>query len=133
MPSSKRISLPLFRTSNISGWGSATREASPGSSSRSNRKAWPDIIFVLPFSITPIRSLGPCRSTRTAIGRLNLLSNPRMMANRDLCSACVPWLKFNRKTSAPASNSFEIEPLSFAEGPKVATIFARRFRFIVGL
>ena len=41
-----------------------------------------------------------------------------------------PWLKFRRKTSAPASNSVRIISGLLLAGPSVAMIFAERRRLI---
>src|SRR6185369_14821587 len=51
--------------------------------------------------------------------------------SRSWCWAWVPWLKFRRKTSAPASNRARMLARSELAGPSVATILAWRRRRMV--
>ena len=60
------------------------------------------------------------------MGRPASRSMARIVSWRCLWSSCVPWLKFSRNTSAPASNRLRmISGLELA-GPRVATILALR-------
>ncbi|CAJ9101456.1 Uncharacterised protein [Burkholderia pseudomallei] len=52
----------------------------------------------------------------------------RTAAWRNAWSACVPWLKFRRNTSAPARASASIAVSVELDGPSVATIFVERRR-----
>ena len=54
---------------------------------------------------SPTRSFGPCKSTRTPIGRSNCSSSERIIATCSRIASCEAWLMLMRKTSAPASNS----------------------------
>jgi hypothetical protein len=62
----------------------------------------------------------------TPIGRPAFASTARIAVIRFLWSACVPWLKFRRKTSTPRWNSAWIIEDEELAGPRVATIFAFR-------
>src|SRR5436305_1665803 len=76
----------------------------------------------------PSRNFGPCRSARMPIGRPTSASTARISSNRARCSSCVPWLKFSRNTSTPASNSARSRSPPELAGPIVATILALRIR-----
>jgi hypothetical protein len=65
-----------------------------------------------------------------AIGRPVSCSMRRMISWRSRCWSWPPWLKFSRKTSAPASNSARMVEASELDGPSVATILALRWRRI---
>ncbi len=54
----------------------------------------------------------------------------RTQLYRCRCSACSPWLKFSRATSMPAATSSRIRSGPSTAGPRVHTIFARRFTSI---
>mmetsp|Transcript_24906 Transcript_24906/g.37376 ORF Transcript_24906/g.37376 Transcript_24906/m.37376 type:complete len:220 (+) Transcript_24906:1470-2129(+) len=121
LPSSSSSESPGCSVARISGCGSCTREASPSSSSRSNRNRCPSTSSTLSFSKTPTRSLGPCRSARMAMGWSHFFSMLRMMSSSSFFSSWAPWLKLRRKTSAPARNSFSIISKVHEAGPSVAS------------
>ena len=64
------------------GWGRQTRSALPGRGSRSRRKRWPGCNCTGPCAKAPTRSLGPCRSAITPMGRPVSASISRRMAMR---------------------------------------------------
>ena len=131
-PSSINRSEPGLSAAKISGCGRGALRLSPGALSRSRRNGCPAFSSAEPPSIWPTRSLGPCRSSRMPTGRWNLRSNDRTMPWILAWSSCFPWEKFMRKTSTPASNSFSMASWLDVAGPRVATIFARRSRFMAG-
>mmetsp|Transcript_13792 Transcript_13792/g.20315 ORF Transcript_13792/g.20315 Transcript_13792/m.20315 type:complete len:273 (+) Transcript_13792:1176-1994(+) len=128
LPSSKSRISPGLSTVRISGWGSCTRQASPGSSLISNRNFCPSTSSTLSSSKMPTRSLGPWRSARMAMGWFHFSSTARMMSTSSCFSLCFPWLKLRRKTSAPAKKSFSIISKVELAGPRVATCFVAFFQ-----
>src|SRR5882757_9957199 len=50
----------------------------------------------------------------------------RTLRKRSSCSSYVPWLRFKRATSIPASTRALIWSYESVAGPRVQTIFARR-------
>src|ERR1051325_10145908 len=78
--------------------------------------------------LRPTGTTEPCRSARMPIGRPTSASTARISSNRARCSSCVPWLKFSRNTSTPASNSARSRSPPELAGPIVATILALRIR-----
>ena len=128
LPSSSRISASVARASKISGCGRGARSAPPGAGSRSRRKCAPGAKLASPPTSSPTRSFGPCRSRRTPIGWSSSRSRLRITSRRARWSSCVPWLKFRRNTSAPASTRARMVLASEEEGPRVATILALRIR-----
>src|SRR3954454_21144814 len=104
------------------------RRASPGPSSRPHSKTTlsPTLSSTVPSTSGPIRSLGPGRSCSSATGRPARPAASRTSWAVAACCSCVPWLKFNRATSMPASiMRTSVSGLPEA-GPMVATIFVRR-------
>src|ERR1700722_12894238 len=85
-----------------------------------------------PLTKLPSRSLGPCKSARMPIGRPVSASTRRIAVNSLRWSSWVPWLKLQRKTSTPASNSARKRSGLELAGPSVATILALRCRRIAG-
>ena len=81
-----------------------------------------------PPAKAPSLSLGPCRSTRTPIGRPVSSSSDRIIATRSRMTSCEAWLMLMRKTSAPAANKSAIVSRSLEAGPRVAMILTRRRR-----
>ena len=74
----------------------------------------------------PMRSLGPGRSCRIATGRPARPAASRIARAVSACCSAVPWLKFSRATSIPASTMRTRTSRSREAGPMVATIFVRR-------
>ena len=68
LPSSRRSVWPCSTASKISGWGSCTRPSPPMASRRTKLKMSPFVSRMEPESSLPMRSLGPCRSTRMPMG-----------------------------------------------------------------
>src|ERR1044071_2487644 len=128
LPSSSSNSVPGCNASNTSGCGKGARLVSPGRVSRSRRKWQPTGSSALPPAKLPSRNFGPCRSARMPIGRPTSASTARISSNRARCSSGVPWLKFSRNTSTPASNSARSRSPPELAGPIVATILALRIR-----
>ena len=90
----------------ISGCGSGARVASPGSVAI---EVEPERLRLRPASPARRRrcrraASGPAGRAARRSGRPMSLSIARIRSSRCLWSACVPWLKFSRNTSAPASN-----------------------------
>ena len=113
---------------NSSACGRHTRVSSPGSGLRSSVK-WPEWrITALPSLNVPTRSLGPCRSHSTVIGRLTTVSSARIAAIVAAWVAWSPWLMFTRKASTPARNSFSSISGVRLAGPTVARILTLRPR-----
>src|ERR1700678_266985 len=54
----------------------------------------------------------------------------RTMRMRSAFCAWVPWEKLRRATSRPARTSWRKTSMVLDEGPRVATIFARRIRAV---
>ena len=101
--------------------------ASPSPSS------WQTKVTVLPVSSStrsstswPMRILGPGRSWRIATGRPAAFAASRTMREVSACSSTLPWEKFRRATSMPASIMRRRVSGSRDAGPMVATIFVRR-------
>ena len=133
LPSSSSSSVPASSAAKISGWGRLARLASPAAGSRSRRKDAPAASVTLPSAKRPTRSLGPCRSISTPIGRPISCSTSRIVRRRSAWSSWLPWLKFRRKTSAPASASARICSRLELAGPRVARMRALRSRFMLHL
>src|SRR3546814_19884638 len=55
------------------------------------------------------------------------------MRRRSAWSSCVPWLKFRRNTSAPASTSARMRSRVELAGPNVARMRARLLFIVCGL
>ena len=127
LPSSMRSVSPLAKVAMISGCGSSTRDASPGSSSRSNRNFWPALRSTLSWPKTPTRSFGPWRSARIPIGWPYFASTCRMSLTSSAFSSWAPWLKLRRKTSTPARKSFSSMASVDDAGPSVASCFVAFF------
>ena len=90
LPSSSSRSMPGLSTANTSGWGRGARFAPPGVVSRSRRKPAPVARSTSPPLISPTRSLGPCRSMSTPIGRPTSRSTARTSSRLRRWSSCVP-------------------------------------------
>ena len=103
--------------------------ASPGVGSLSRTKVAPFSSIALPSAKAATRSFGPCRSTSTAIGRLNSRSIVRMTSIFSGSFSRGRWLMLSRNTSAPARKSVSIISGVSEAGPRVATILVRRERF----
>ena len=128
LPSSMRMRWPFASELRISGWGNCTRAAPPGAGSLSSRNASPLCRSAPPSAKVPSLSFGPCRSTRTPIGRPVSSSRARIIATRSRIASCEAWLMLMRKTSAPAANSAARVSRSAEAGPRVAMILMRRLR-----
>src|SRR6516225_191988 len=126
LPSSMSSVSPSLIAANISGCGSCTRLASPDAALASSVKSCPLSILADPSLNVPTRNFGPCRSTRTPIGRLCSLSTARIMATNSRMRSGLVWLILMRNTSAPAVNSRLIVTRSEEAGPSVATTLVRR-------
>jgi hypothetical protein len=72
----------------------------------------------------PTRIFGPCKSWSNAKGRLSRFDTARRMEIRSAWESWVPWEKFKRATSIPASINFSINSSPWLAGPIVATILA---------
>ncbi len=59
------------------------------------------------------------------MGRRTRRSTLRIISTAAAWSAWAPWLKFRRKTSAPALNSSSMRSGLVVAGPRVAMIFTR--------
>ena len=130
LPSSSKSVWPGLTAWKISGCGRCTRPKPPIASRRTKLSMSPSVSLMAPESNLPMRSLGPCRSTRMPIGRENSTSSLRTVAWMSRKPSCVAWLIFTRNTSAPASNRRRIVSSLLEAGPSVATILTRRFRLI---
>ena len=104
------------------------RVASPGSSPSAPQKVttFPGLSSTRSSRRTPTRSLGPGRSCSSAMGRPARPAASRTRCAVSACCSCVPWLKFSRATSMPASTIRTRTSGSREAGPIVATIFVRR-------
>ncbi len=131
LPSSISTTWPSCSACKISGCGKCTRVASPGVVSESKMKLSPRFNSTAPSLKRPMRSFGPCRSSRIAIGRPNSCSSERMICTRSRMSSWLAWLMLMRNTSAPARNRSAMAARWAVAGPKVATILLRRSRRIV--
>ncbi len=80
LPSSSNSACPAPMTSNNSGCGRQTRWALPDRGSLSSTNSAPASRAILPCSNWPTRSLGPCRSASTAMGRPWRRSTSRTMS-----------------------------------------------------
>src|SRR3954447_1934066 len=78
-----------------------------------------------------MRSFGPCRSARMAMGRLKRASRDRIVSTLSRRRSRGRWLMLSRNTSAPASNSRAIISGLSEAGPRVAMILVRRARFML--
>src|SRR5439155_9546612 len=74
----------------------------------------------------PMRSFGPCRSARSAIGRPTSAAISRTSQARWECPSCVPCERLKRTASTPASISARRRSRDSDAGPSVATILVRR-------
>src|SRR3954468_18847227 len=74
----------------------------------------------------PMRSFGPGRSCRIATWRPARPAASRTSRAVSACSSALPWEKFSRATSIPASTMRASTSGSRDAGPMVATIFVRR-------
>src|SRR3954447_26683756 len=74
----------------------------------------------------PMRSFGPGRSCRIATWRPTRPAASRTSRAVSACSSALPWEKFSRATSIPASTMRASTSGSRDAGPMVATIFVRR-------
>ena len=73
-----------------------------------------------------MRSFGPGRSCMIATERPARLAASRTREAISACSSALPWEKFSRATSIPASIIRTRTSGSREAGPIVATIFVRR-------
>mmetsp|Transcript_7376 Transcript_7376/g.20504 ORF Transcript_7376/g.20504 Transcript_7376/m.20504 type:complete len:357 (+) Transcript_7376:622-1692(+) len=121
LPSSTNKMSSSFKVWRISGCGSLTLDASPGSSTSSNLKDWPCTNIALPLSKTPTLSLGPCKSANMPIGWPCVFSNCLIFSMSSRFSSWLPWLKLSLKTSTPAAKSFSSISLVLEAGPTVAS------------
>ena len=87
---------------------------------------WPTTNSCDPPGRSPMRNLGPCKSTKSAIGLRPLQASRAHCAHRRRVSH-VPCEQLMRITFTPASIRALIFCLLSTDGPRVATIFVRRF------
>ncbi len=78
----------------------------------------------------PVRIFGPCRSARIQMGLRSAAATARTIRMSSPFCAWLPWEKFRRATSTPARTSLRKISGVLHEGPRVATILARRVRGI---
>src|SRR5918999_143568 len=102
--------------------------ASPSDSfgPQTNVTSSPGLSSAIPSTSLPIRSLGPGRSWRMATERPARSAAARTRSAVSACSSALPWEKFRRATSIPASIICTRTSGSREAGPMVATIFVRR-------
>src|SRR3954454_4001560 len=86
----------------------------------------PGLNSATPSRSLPMRSFGPGRSCRTATWRPARPAASRTSRAVSACSSALPWEKFSRATSIPASTMRASTSGSRDAGPMVATIFVRR-------
>src|SRR4051812_46610048 len=105
-----------------------SREASPSPPlvPHTNVVVSPGLNSTTPSRSLPIRSFGPGRSCRIATWRPARPAASRTRRAVSACSSALPWEKFNRATSIPASTIRASTSGSRDAGPMVATIFVRR-------
>src|SRR6478735_1251376 len=105
-----------------------SREASPSPplGPHTNVVASPGLNSTTPSRSLPIRSFGPGRSCRIATWRPARPAASRTRRAVSACSSALPWEKFRRATSIPASIMRGKTSGSRDAGPIVATIFVRR-------
>ena len=103
-----------------------TRSAVPRMGRGVRTISLPLINSTAPSRMRRVRTLGPGRSCRMAIGFWHFLEAARTRRMVSVCSAKVPWEKFTRATSIPARMSRWIISLEWLAGPSVHTILARR-------
>src|ERR1700689_2137744 len=88
---------------------------------------WPALSCTgMRFLSRPVRIFGPCKSPRIQIGFPSSLDTLRTISMSFSFSAWVPWEKLSRATSSPARTSSRKTVSVLQEGPRVATILARR-------
>src|SRR5215218_806522 len=104
------------------------RLASPSSSwlPQTNVTWSPGLSSAIPSTSLPIRSFGPGRSWRIATDLPARLAASRTRCAVSACSSALPWEKFRRATSIPASIIWTRTSGSREAGPMVATILVRR-------
>ena len=104
------------------------RRASPSASCspQTNVTSSPGLSSAMPSTSLPMRSFGPGRSCRIATGRPARFAASRTRCAVSACSSALPWEKFSRATSMPASTMRTSTSGSREAGPMVATIFVRR-------
>ena len=95
-------------------------------SPHTNVTSSPGLSSAIPSLSAPMRSLGPGRSCRTATWRPARPAASRTASAVPACSSAVPWEKFRRATSIPASTMRTSTSGSREAGPMVATILVRR-------
>src|SRR3954468_2830471 len=86
----------------------------------------PGLNSTTPSRRAPMRSFGPGRSCRIATWRPARPAASRTSRAVSACSSALPWEKFSRATSIPASTMRASTSGSRDAGPMVATIFVRR-------
>ena len=102
------------------------RSASPAPSAPASNVTRSPGLSSATSSSGPIRSLGPGRSWRIATGRSSRSAAARTRWAVRAFSSGVPWEKFSRTTSIPASIIRVSVSTSSEAGPIVATILVRR-------
>ena len=125
MPSSSRIRSPGLTALGRSLYWIGTRPGSPRMGSVVNINSSPCTSGTPPSRILPVRSLGPCRSARMAIG---FCSSSETVRTRSIVSAWyswVPWLMLRRAMFMPAAAIRRRTGNSRLEGPMVQTILTR--------
>ena len=95
-------------------------------SPHTNVTSSPGLSSAIPSVSGPMRSFGPGRSCSTATWRPARPAAWRTSDAVSACSSAVPWEKFRRATSIPASTMRTSTSGSRDAGPMVATIFVRR-------
>ena len=93
---------------------------------QTNVIASPGLSSTTPSRSLPMRSFGPGRSCRIATWRPARPAASRTRRAVSACSSALPWEKFRRATSIPASTMRARTSGSREAGPIVATIFVRR-------
>src|SRR5574340_1176602 len=89
-------------------------------------KVSPLFRVTLPSANLPMRIFGPCRSTSTPTVRPRARASERTSSARWIWSSAVPWEKFRRTTSTPASTMRSRISGALDAGPRVATILVLR-------
>ena len=104
VPSEINTLSPGRRLRSTSGWGKGNTSGRSDAASETMETTSPGLRRTEP-SIWPKRSLMPPRSCRMATGRWRCLANSRNVRITSPCSSRVPWEKFNRAQSMPASSN----------------------------
>ncbi|GIV00518.1 MAG: hypothetical protein KatS3mg014_2133 [Actinomycetota bacterium] len=125
-PSASRTRSPGRRSRPSPGYVVGAPSASPGAPPGRRRNRAPASSVTRPSRSSPRRIFGPGRSAMIAGSAPRLAAAWRAAATRAACSSGVPWDRFTRRTSAPASRSPARTAGSALAGPSVHTSLTLR-------